>query len=258
LEVKILIFVFLFFNVINSTCIAKELNFCLSCHRGHYFTYKGCNKCHRGILLSKRKDIAHFRLIPGKFSYFRFSNSLIIKQGVALIRDEGCRRCHRILGKGNILATSLDSLPKDIDVTELVLYLKNPPFFMPNFRFSGDEIVALVNVILRGVFLYNEKNKLNFYVVHFDKRKIDDSFTTYCGRCHMALTRRLGGIGKGQIGPNLSGIFTKYYPFKKIIFSEEKLGEWIRNPRELDKGALMPPVDIPLKTICNIITILKN
>ena len=36
-------------------------------------------------------------------------------------------------------------------------------------------------------------------------------FNNHCGSCHRMLTQQLGGLGQGDIGPNLSGIFSEFY-----------------------------------------------
>lgn len=223
----------------------REINYCTFCHRPHHLSYKSCESCHRGISITKRKEIAHYRLIYGDFAHFRLEGSEVLKKAYEIIEKSGCRRCHVILGEGNNLATSLDNLPVNIEVKELIKNIKNPPEFMPYFSFSNNDLKLIINGILRGIFVY-KKEKQEFLFVHFRGSKKQDNFTKHCGNCHKVISKRYGPLGKGHWGPNLSGLFTRYYQTEKGVWNREKLYKWVNNPRELDKNSLMPPV--PLKT----------
>jgi cytochrome c2 len=66
----------------------------------------------------------------------------------------------------------------------------------------------------------------------------------HCGGCHRVLTRKWGGLGRGAIGPNLSGLTGEFYPtqFKEgEPWTTERLGKWLENPRAIRPGARMPP-----------------
>ncbi len=84
-------------------------------------------------------------------------------------------------------------------------------------------------------------------VVHFEdeKRSRENSFVKHCGPCHRILSERYGGLGKGDIGPNLSGLLTEFYP-KTYRDAEtwtiEKLRKWLENPRSSRPAARMRPV----------------
>lgn len=59
------------------------------------------------------------------------------------------------------------------------------------------------------------------------------------------LSGRLGAVGTGEIGPNLSGLFSKYYPktFRNgEAWTPRNLSAWLKNPREIRPWARMLPV----------------
>ncbi len=235
----------------------NTINRCVKCHVGHNFSYSHCSVCHRGIEISTRKEIAHYRLIPGRFAHFRFKDRKVILMGRSLIHRCGCRRCHRILGRGNALAIPIDGLSKDIEIDKIINNLKTPPFYMPVFDFNGEQIISVVNVVLRGIFLYKYHGE-PYYIIHFKYGGSKNIFVQKCGGCHKILTKHMGGMGNRDMGPNLSGLFTPYYPFKDIALTKEKLKLWIKNPRKIRKNALMPPVDIEDVQLKSLIDILKN
>lgn len=254
----LMIFFIIFFVSVVETRGSSPKNHCLNCHVGHYFSYKSCRSCHRGIVKSSRKEIAHYGLIPGRYAYFRFEKSEILRQGNKLIQRAGCLRCHKILDRGNLLATPLDLLPDDIEITKLVDFIKNPPMYMPEFEFRGDQIVKIINVILRAIFYSTKRHKREYYYVHFESFEKKDIFSRKCGMCHKILTKIKGGLGKGNIGPNLSGLFTQFYPQKSVKINETNLGDWLKNPRSVKELTLMPPVDISPNEVNYLIKLIKN
>ena len=67
----------------------------------------------------------------------------------------------------------------------------------------------------------------------------------HCGGCHRALTEKLGSLGGGGVGPNLSALFTPFYPGRYREgepWREQRLREWLKNPRKARPSAVMPPV----------------
>lgn len=61
------------------------------------------------------------------------------------------------------------------------------------------------------------------------------------------LSERLGAVGTGNIGPNLSGLFTEFYPktFRNNgIWTVSNLNLWLQNPRKIKVGARMQPVPL--------------
>lgn len=69
----------------------------------------------------------------------------------------------------------------------------------------------------------------------------------HCGGCHRILTRTQGGQGVGNTGPNLSGLFSEFYPgvFRGgERWAATNLKKWVVNPREIRRQALMPPLTL--------------
>jgi hypothetical protein len=55
----------------------------------------------------------------------------------------------------------------------------------------------------------------------------------------------MGALGAGDIGPNLSGLFSQHYPktFRNgEVWSARNLRAWLKNPREIREWARMQPV----------------
>ncbi|HEY3281179.1 MAG TPA: cytochrome c [Armatimonadota bacterium] len=61
-------------------------------------------------------------------------------------------------------------------------------------------------------------------------------FVTLCGGCH-----KMGNLGSGKMGPNLSHI-GKQLPQAKILMV-------LKNPRSVNPKGMMPPVKRPMKQL---------
>jgi mono/diheme cytochrome c family protein len=237
---------------------------CLSCHTVHYADKAGCSLCHRGNPASERKNIAHAGLRPGKYSRFTLGNQVEIKEGERLMDRLACRRCHVSGGRGNPLAVSLDAASRKTG-GELALSIRRPVTNMPDFRLNEDQITTLVNAVFAGS-QGRETNDSAPVRVHFNTsgKKNPDIFSTKCGSCHRILSQRLGAVGTGEIGPNLSGLFTRYYPqtFRKDeAWTAANLNLWLRNPQETRPWARMLPVTLTgaeTKDLVSIINQLNN
>lgn len=211
-----------------------------------------CVSCHRGDDRTDRKRIAHYRLIPARYATFSLQGSEHVARGKAILERFGCRRCHVVRRQGTKLAASLDRLgAKSTD--ELVAALDRPAIHMPDFRFSSTDRDDLVNYILwlekaepRQGTAKGQGTEIPV-VVHFTRidQGREHSFEKQCGGCHKALTVSLGGVGRGVIGPNLSALFTIFYPGKyrdSEKWTPERLREWLKNPRKVRSLTTMPPV----------------
>jgi cytochrome c2 len=69
-------------------------------------------------------------------------------------------------------------------------------------------------------------------------------FEKECGGCHRFLGAA-GPVGTGTAAPNLSGLFTEFYPPTapgERRWTEKALADWLRNPRSARPHATMPPV----------------
>jgi cytochrome c2 len=145
------------------------------------------------------------------------------------------------------LATDLARLASKTAPQDIFDSIKSPVLFMPNFYCNDIQIIALVNAILIGVEPPGARAGETAQVVHFEEeeRSRENSFVKLCGSCHKSLSERSGGLGNGDIGPNLSGLFSDYYP-KTYRDTEwwtpDKLRKWLENPRNLRANARMRPV----------------
>lgn len=222
---------------------------CLQCHRPHHEKLGVCMDCHRGNPRTNRIRIAHYRLIPGKYTQFRLPESVIVKDGRRLVRDFACRRCHRIGGSGNRLATDLDRVLPKVQPQNLVAAIKEPAPSMPDFYFSETHVTDLVNAILKSSADTNLESDEFPLVVHFNNDMPDreNLFARHCSSCHRLLTRKAGGLGRGDIGPNLSGLLTEFYPqnFKNgQAWDAVGLKKWLENPRNIRDVTQMVPVQL--------------
>ena len=109
-------------------------NKCISCHENvcsdKPYT---CTTCHRGESTTMRKDIAHYKLISGKYASFTDKSSPKTQNGIELIKDAACTRCHNIGTSGATLASDLNSAVKRLTTDELIKAIKEPVINMPDF-----------------------------------------------------------------------------------------------------------------------------
>lgn len=237
---------------------------CLSCHVSHNSDRGSCVDCHRGNPRTNRKNIAHTNLIHGKYAFFSFSTSRQLKNGRQSIERFGCRRCHTISGKGNQIASNLDLLFMSSSPEKIDKAIRFPAQQMPDFRFTDQQRSELVNVIESAGRTAGAKHLENPQKVHFsnqDKRS-ENSFEKKCGECHKLLSSRFGGLGRGNIGPNLTGLFTVFYPGKFRAaepWNNGNLQKWLQNPRAIRPNSAMRPVVIKNKVeIKEILEIVSN
>ena len=199
--------------------------------------------------MTERVSIAHYDLIPAKYADFTMESSPVVKRGIKLIETIGCRRCHVIGAKGNRFATNLDRIFVSASPQKLFNAIQTPVLFMPNFCFNETNIIELVNAILSEASQADPEAREIPLVVHFEdeKQAEESNFVKHCGSCHMVLTTRFGGLGKGNIGPNLSGLFSQYYPktySDKVQWSSEPLKKWLKNPRNIRRNTQMRPLKL--------------
>lgn len=221
---------------------------CLSCHPAHYAEKGDCNLCHRGNPASERKNIAHAGLRGGKYSRFTLGDRAQAREGGRLMDRLACRRCHVSGGRGNRLASSLDAAAARKTGGELALSIRRPVANMPDFRLNKEQITTLVNALLSGS--QGRRSDESAPVrVHFNPpgKNRPDIFSTKCGSCHRMLSQRLGAVGPGEVGPDLSGLLTEYYPqtFRNDeAWTPPNLNLWLKNPRGARPWARMLPVTL--------------
>lgn len=228
----------------------KRPPLCLSCHAPHYADRGNCTSCHRGNDRSDRENIAHRDMIPGSLAHFTLGDdSLRVREGKQLIDRFACRRCHRIAGKGNRRASNLDRLYGTTPPLAIQQAITRPAVFMPDFHVTDRQGAALVNGIMAGGMAAGEERRELPQVVHFAERgeNREEGFSASCGPCHRLLSEQYGGLGTGDAGPNLSGIFSEFYPrtFEgKLPWTVERLKRWLKNPRRVRHGSTMRPVPL--------------
>jgi cytochrome c2 len=226
---------------------AQTRQLCLACHPVHYVERGVCTACHRGNPASERKNIAHRQLIAGRYAAFTLGDSPSLRAGERLIDQYACRRCHVIGGRGNRLSANLDQSAARKSPEALTASILQPVQNMPDFHVSQQQAVLLVNALLAAAGRQAAVSGDQRQVVHFDRTGTagKDVFSTKCGPCHRALTSRLGGLGQGDAGPNLSGLLSPHYPetFRdKGRWTERDLATWLKNPRRIRPWARMQPV----------------
>jgi len=218
---------------------------CGSCHPAHYAEIGACAECHRGQPSAARKELAHARLLSGKASEHRLTNGKAVTEGRQLVEAAACRRCHTIGGLGNRLAANLDLVVWKREQRELMTSITAPVENMPAFGFDRGQSEALIAFLLNGA---RPDAAEETYRVQFarDAERAPSTFDAKCGGCHRLLAPA-GPEGSGGQGPNLSGLFTPYYPKTapgQREWSGKVLAEWIANPRALRPSTLMPPVPL--------------
>jgi cytochrome c2 len=202
-------------------------------------------------------------LIYGKYAQFRLPQSPVVKNGRRMIGDFACRRCHRIGGNGNGLAANLDSILPDVQPQELTDAIKVPAASMPDFYFTEAQITKLVNAVLYHASGVESELAEVPLVVHFENNNenLENIFSESCSDCHRVLTRKFGGLGRGDIGPNLSGLMTEFYPQNYEIeesWTASVLKKWLRNPREIRVNARMNTVQLSDDEFADLVSLFQN
>ena len=237
----------------------QQRQLCLSCHSIHYVERGTCSDCHRGNPASERKNIAHAGLRAGKYVRFTLGDEAQNKAGEQLIVQLACRRCHVSAGRGNKLAINLDASGVRKTVGELVHSISQPVASMPKFALDDERITILINKILAGSAEHDTDKEVPSKV-HFSSTGTinEDIFSKRCGSCHRTLTEHLGALGAGNSGPNLSGLFSPYYPktFKnREDWTARNLADWLKNPRDIQRWARMQPVVLTEREMAELVAI---
>lgn len=244
--------------LVPSLALAAEQ--CLTCHPRHTGADGGCGSCHRGNPATARPAVAHRGLVAGR--HLRFTRQGDgVAEGEDLVVRLGCRRCHAVAGRGNRLATDLDAVARREGSFFLIAALKRPAAAMPDFRLSDRQIDLLLNRLYAAAPRTTRSGEAP-RVVHF--RSGDgrgrDPFTIRCGPCHRALSRGAGSVGSGTVGPNLSGLFSPFYPADSPLahpWTPKRLSTWLNNPRTVRPWSPMGPVPVSPRELEQIIAILS-
>jgi cytochrome c2 len=157
-----------------------------------------------------------------------------------------CRRCHTVGRQGNRLAANLDTARSSISVENMDKALSTPAFYMPVFGFTPDQRADIITALL-ATEQPAAPPRDQATIVHFADaaHTATDLFTRQCGSCHKILSPQIGGAGRSDIGPNLSGLLTPHYPRTlpgNTAWNPKNLAQWLDNPRRFRKASLMRPV----------------
>lgn len=222
--------------------VGEEGN-CRPCHAPHYLERGPCASCHRGDPGASRQTLAHQRLISGRAAENGLANGPAVVEGRERVESLACRRCHRVGGVGNRLATNLDHVVWRRDQGALVRSIGDPVVNMPRFGMNASQTEAVIAFLLRSA-----KPELAeaTYRVRFARRDgpTRSGFDERCGGCHRALLAD-GPAGRGSAGPNLSGLFTREYPATAAgnrPWTPAQLRSWVQNPRALRPRTTMRPL----------------
>jgi len=256
-----LLFVVLLTLAVITPAAGRQL--CLNCHPAHFAERGTCTSCHRGSLSSDRKNIAHARIIAGRYAGFTLGETAEVRAGMRLIEQYACRRCHVVAGRGNRLAASLDLAAARKAPPELAKSIQQPVEGMPDFRLNEQGQTAIINALQSAALLHKPGNTMQPQTVHFSTSTGSgrDLFSRKCGQCHRILSLRYGALGRGDIGPNLSGLLSPFYPqsFRTAErWSEARLADWLKNPRKTRPWALMQPVDLSRAELAELVSIMLH
>lgn len=218
---------------------------CGGCHAPHLVARGTCASCHRGDPLALRKEIAHHRLLTGEAAEQGLVDSRAVAEGQRRVEQLACRRCHTVEGSGNRLATNLDRIAWKRDQRDLAKSIRQPVENMPRFGLDARQTEAVIAYLLKSA---DPSLSEATYRVRFSGagRNAESIFGTRCGGCHQALGPAKP-VGRGSAGPNLSGLFTPYYPAsasENRTWTPDALGKWLVNPRIERPRASMRPVPL--------------
>ncbi|SNB44799.1 Cytochrome c [Geobacter sp. DSM 9736] len=220
---------------------------CLTCHRAHHADHGTCNSCHGGNDRTTRKQVAHDNLVAGRLARHHIRNSPAVARGSKLIETLACRRCHTSGKTGNRLSGDLDRVSAHRHPLALEESILHPAENMPDFRLNRENAADIVNAIMAKRAAAGTTDLP--LVLRFRKKEGAGStiFARKCGACHRALTSRHGPQGEGDIGPNLSGLLSRFYPAtfeNDRPWNVERLQKWLHNPRLVRPHAMMKPVPV--------------
>lgn len=224
---------------------AASVPACGGCHEPHYTAQGRCDECHRGDPAATREELAHARLLTGGAAEHALPDGPVVREGRQLVERLACRRCHTIAGEGNRLSTELDAVVWKREQAQVAASITQPVENMPDFGLAPGQVEAVIAYLLSAG---SRDKPLDSYRVHFERDVADrtSAFDDNCGGCHRFLSPR-GARGRGSAGPNLSGLFTRFYPPTAPgdqPWAEKALAEWLKNPRHVRPATTMPPLTL--------------
>lgn len=216
---------------------------CAECHAAHYQAEGSCTSCHGGDPTARRQRLAHHKLIFGRAAEHGLAGSRAVAEGERLVESLACRRCHTIGSAGNRVAANLDLVVRERGQIAVARSIRKPVENMPRFGLDNSQIEGVIAALLRAA---GPGPGEATYRVHFRRRRLapGSTFEQKCGGCHRALLAQ-GPAGRGSAGPNLSGLFTPFYPATAPgarSWTSGTLETWLRTPRLLRPRTTMRPV----------------
>lgn len=216
---------------------------CRSCHAAHDLEAGPCVSCHRGDPTAGRKELAHDRLISGAAADHGRADARAVVEGRRWVGTLACRRCHTVAGAGNRLAINLDHVVWNRGQDALTRSIREPVENMPRFGVSAAQCERILAFLLFSGDPHGSDPAYRIRFAH--PAPVERSpFEEQCGGCHRALLGA-GPAGRGTAGPNLSALFTAYYPAtapEDRRWTPAALRLWLTNPRAIRRQTTMRPV----------------
>ena len=216
---------------------------CGGCHAPHRLDRGACSSCHRGEPTAERQELGHRLLLSGRAAEHGQANAPAVVEGRRLVDVLACRRCHVVGGRGNRLAANLDRAVWRREQAALARSIGAPVENMPRFAMREPQVEATIAFLLHEG--DPESGEESYRVRFWHRRQARSSpFEEDCGGCHRAILPE-GPVGRGSVGPNLSGLFTPHYPATaawRQPWTRAALEKWLTNPRALRPRTTMPPV----------------
>lgn len=140
------------------------------------------------------------------------------------------------------------------DQPTLARSIAEPVKNMPRFGLDKRKTEAVIAYLLRSA---GPELSVETYRVRFSRRGIsrDSLFETKCGGCHRSLAAQ-GPLGRGLAGPNLSGLFTSFYPVTargNRPWTRAALEKWLENPRAQRPATTMRPVPLEPRDLMRLV-----
>jgi cytochrome c2 len=235
---------------------AQNAELCGDCHTPHY-TEINCQSCHNGRSDTARLDIAHYKIIKGRYAYFLLGGEKT-EHGAKIIEALYCRRCHTIDKKGGNLASNLDNTIARLTPEEIDTAITEPSEQMPYFHLSDEDRVSLINALLS---FQNRGEAAELIEVVQLEGNSGELFNEKCGACHKMITT-YGSLGRKTLAPFLSGLCSPYYPPVVIdsietAWNKKITEQWLKNPRSVKKNSVMPVTSLTPDETVKILTILN-
>jgi ubiquinol-cytochrome c reductase cytochrome b subunit len=149
--------------------------------------------------------------------------------GVAYFREENCKSCHALDGRGSSLGPDLTSVSNRRDAAWMIEHFRRPSemrpgSFMPPIQLADSQLNALAAFLLR----LNPRNATALdNAPEFATQGALVYQASRCGGCH-----QVNGVGM-KVGPPLNGLAKRE--------TRSWVAEHFADPAKLSPGSIMPP-----------------